>query len=128
MQPHLYTCVCVCSGFVEGSSWDAWHHSPDRAHGRGQSVVWRRQAHRHHAGCQRDDRWVLLTQPTQPSYTHCGPAASVCMCACVCAGVSTLGTVTASLAKPITTLATIATLAGQVTTTTAAASGPKQVT
>ncbi|XP_075882915.1 host cell factor 1b [Nelusetta ayraudi] len=43
-------------------------------------------------------------------------------------GVSTLGTVTASLATPITTLATIATLAGQVTTTTAAASGPKQVT
>ncbi|XP_029993907.1 host cell factor 1-like isoform X3 [Sphaeramia orbicularis] len=59
-------------------------------------------------------------------------------------GVSSLGTVTgsvsttvaggavatanASLATPITTLATIATLASQVTTATAAASGPKQVT
>ncbi|XP_061908620.1 host cell factor 1b [Entelurus aequoreus] len=58
-------------------------------------------------------------------------------------GVSSLGTITgsvsntvagaasninASLATPITTLATIATLAGQVTTSTAATSGPKQVT
>ncbi|KAM9344017.1 host cell factor 1b isoform 2-T2 [Pholidichthys leucotaenia] len=59
-------------------------------------------------------------------------------------GVSSLGTVTgtisttvaggavaaanASLATPITTLATIATLASQVTTATAASSGPKQVT
>lgn len=47
---------------------------------------------------------------------------------CVSAGVSSLGTVTASLATPITTLATIGTLANQVTTATAAAAtGPKQV-
>ncbi len=63
---------------------------------------------------------------------------------CVCvSGVSNLGTVTgsvsttvaggavasanASLETPITTLATIATLASQVTTATATAVGPKQV-
>lgn len=52
----------------------------------------------------------------------------VCQCVCVSAGMSSLGTVTASLAKPITTLGTIASLANQVTTATAAAAtGPKQV-
>lgn len=84
---------------------------------------------------------------------HCTPAKSVqCQWTCdqskhstcdfTSAGVSNLGTVTgnisttvagtasaqvnASLATPITTLATVATLAGQVTTATAA-TGPKQV-
>lgn len=52
----------------------------------------------------------------------------VYQCVCVSAGMSSLGTVTASLAKPITTLGTIASLANQVTTATAAAAtGPKQV-
>lgn len=46
----------VSSGFVKGSSRDTRYHPPDCPHGRSESGVWCCQTHRHHTGCEGDNR------------------------------------------------------------------------
>jgi len=132
--------VCVCSGGVERSCWYCGYHFQGRPNERRPAAVARRcryQTHCRHTGRQGDHRYGCNV----PALHH----RHICRCVrCVCSvsvDVSSQGTVTgsvstavgggaaavasASLGTPITTLATIATLASQVAPATA--TGPRQV-